>query len=187
MDKVVFTWIDKIVVFGNMITSQRKYRVQLRLYIDILAGCTCHQTKKLLPSWTTQTLNKMAVNRNLSMKRPTTKNTMGEPKKKTTLCLLLLTFLAGSSLCFSTCFRFLRKNYRKEKLRSECCHWKKAVYKGLIALSATGFPVWSTMNVKVIWQMSRKTSRWGYNHVNVGRKRQGMPTGDITLTLVGQI
>lgn len=45
MDKVVFTLIDKIVVFGNMITSQRKYRVQLRLYIDILAGCTCHQTE----------------------------------------------------------------------------------------------------------------------------------------------
>lgn len=45
MDKVVFTLIDKIVVFGNMITSQRKYRVQLRLCIDILAGCTCHQTE----------------------------------------------------------------------------------------------------------------------------------------------
>lgn len=45
MDKVVFTLIDKIVVFGNIITSQRKYRVQLRLYIDILAGCTCHQTE----------------------------------------------------------------------------------------------------------------------------------------------
>lgn len=47
MDKVVFTLIDKIVVFGNMITSQRKYRVQLRLYIDIL-GCTCHQTEKFI-------------------------------------------------------------------------------------------------------------------------------------------
>ncbi len=45
MDKVVFTLIGTIVVFGNMITSQRKYRVQLRLYIDILAGCTCHQTE----------------------------------------------------------------------------------------------------------------------------------------------
>lgn len=48
MDKVVFTLIDKIVVFGNMITSQRKYRVQLRLYIDILAGCTCHQTEHFI-------------------------------------------------------------------------------------------------------------------------------------------
>lgn len=47
MDKVIFTLIDKIVVFGNMITSQGKYRVQLRLYIDIFAGCTCRQTKRI--------------------------------------------------------------------------------------------------------------------------------------------
>lgn len=28
LDKVIYTLIDKIVVFGNMITSQGKYRVQ---------------------------------------------------------------------------------------------------------------------------------------------------------------